>query len=64
MEKITKEILLEAIKESNETPCMKCLLAAQAAHVACLVSAGKDPEKKKQCNISLSNAIKACPCPE
>lgn len=63
MEKISQEELLRAVQESNETPCMKCLQAAQAEHIVCLANA-KTPEEKAECNKALSRAIKACPCPE
>jgi len=41
---------------------MKCLQAAQAAHIMCLANA-KTPAEKAACNNALSSAIKACPCP-
>jgi hypothetical protein len=62
MEEISQEAWLQAVKESNETPCMKCLQAAQAAHIMCLANA-KTPAEKAACNNALSAAIKACPCP-
>lgn len=63
MNEISQDDLLRAIKESNETPCMKCLQAAQAAHIVCLANAKTEAEKA-ECNKALSRAIKACPCPE
>lgn len=55
--------ILKLIQEAEETPCMKCLKKAQAAHIACYVSAGDDDAKKKACDKALADAIKLCPCP-
>jgi hypothetical protein len=62
MENVSTKDLLRAVKESNETPCMQCLQAAQAKHVVCFANA-KTPQEKEACNKALSNDIKACPCP-
>jgi len=55
--------ILNLIQEAKETPCMKCLEKAQAAHIACYVSAGDDAAKKTACDKALTAAIKVCPCP-
>lgn len=44
----------------DETPRMKCLQAAQLAHIACMAGAKTDAQKAA-CNTALSNAIAKCP---